>query len=188
MNTFNTLPNNGIRETEILINVNGLTEVEYEVHCYDAIAYGRRTDNNENAPYFIKMSYPTRDEIIADEDKARYVLEYRGLFDLTTENIHYGDIMMAYGEVVEASSQPMWENTYRMVGWINHPDIMGCPTEDAIKDYKRCQEGFNNAFELLNTKYSLRGGNEGNCETFPSDERYIVKEDADGIYLFEIVE
>jgi hypothetical protein len=27
------------------------------------------------------------------------VLEYRGLFDLTKDDIHYGDIMLTYGKI-----------------------------------------------------------------------------------------
>lgn len=45
------------------------------------------------------MTYPTLAEIKADEELARYVLKYRGLYDLTIDDIHYGDIMMALGEV-----------------------------------------------------------------------------------------
>lgn len=89
-----------ILETDILVclpNIEG--EVTYDFECYDGYATGSRVDNTENAPKEIRMVYPTLAEIKADEEKAEYVLEYRGLYDLSVEDIHYGDIMMAYGEV-----------------------------------------------------------------------------------------
>lgn len=91
-----------ILETGILVPIsNTLNEVEYALTCFDGYAIGQLTDDEPTAPETIKMTYPTLDEILADEEKANYVLEYRGLYDLTKEDIHFGDIMMAFGEVVK---------------------------------------------------------------------------------------
>jgi hypothetical protein len=39
------------------------------------------------------------EEVLANEEMCNEVLEYRGLADLTKKDIHYGDIMLAYGKV-----------------------------------------------------------------------------------------
>ena len=99
---------NFIVETDILVNLPDIKEdISYDFQCFDGYAYGFLTDDVPNAPTHIKMEYPTLAEIKADDDKAEYVLQYRGLFDLTKEDIHYGDVMMAYSEVVKQSNAPI---------------------------------------------------------------------------------
>jgi hypothetical protein len=41
------------------------------------------------------------EEILADEDDCDHILEYRGLYDLTPSDIHYGDVMVTFGEITE---------------------------------------------------------------------------------------
>lgn len=90
-----------ILETDILVNIPNIKgEVTYDLKCYDGYAFGCRRDDNEKAPKEIRMEYPTLAEVKEDDEKANYVLEYRGLYDLSVDDIHYGDIMMAYGQVV----------------------------------------------------------------------------------------
>ena len=55
--------------------------------------------NENNAPKILKLTYPTRLSILASQEKSDYVLKYRGLHDLTAKDIHFGDIMMAYGKI-----------------------------------------------------------------------------------------
>ena len=90
-----------ILETDILVYFPHLKDdAIYDLECYDGYATGERICDTENAPKNVRLEYPTLEEVLADEQKASYVLEYRGLYDLTPSDIHYGDIMMAYGEVV----------------------------------------------------------------------------------------
>lgn len=75
-------------------------EHEYEMRCYDGYAEGELMDDeDENAPKKVKMTYPKLADILADEDKAYEILEYRGLYDLTPSDLHYGDVCMVYGTI-----------------------------------------------------------------------------------------
>lgn len=77
-------------------------EHEYNCECKDGVAIGTLCDESDtNAPKKIKIEYPLLKEILEDEDKCDYILQYRGLYDLTASDINYGDIMMAYGDIVE---------------------------------------------------------------------------------------
>lgn len=90
-----------ILETDIIVTLPNIKDdAIYDLKCYDGYATGERICDTENAPKNIRLEYPTLEEVLADEEKVSYVLEYRGLYDLTPNDIHYGDIMMAYGEVV----------------------------------------------------------------------------------------
>lgn len=90
-----------ILETDIIVTLPNIKDdAIYDLKCYDGYATGERICDNEQAPKVIRMEYPKLAEVLADEEKASYVLEYRGLYDLTPNDIHYGDIMVAYGEVV----------------------------------------------------------------------------------------
>lgn len=91
-----------IIETDIFVTIPSINDdAIYDFKCFDGHAIGERVCDTENAPKTIRMKYPKLDEVLEDENKSSYVLEYRGLYDLTPADIHYGDIMMAYGEVVE---------------------------------------------------------------------------------------
>lgn len=94
-----------ILETEVL-----LTDAEvfcdpeehpYNVYCTDGFAFAERADDTPNAPSLLKLTYPTLDEVRADEDMAHEVLVYRDLYDRTADDITYGDIMMRYGTIVK---------------------------------------------------------------------------------------
>ena len=73
-------------------------------------------------------------------------------------------------------------NTYKMIGWINNPSLMGIKSDEALADYASIEKKDNVALALLKDKYNVPYGN---TEEFDSDEKYIIDEDADGIYLFE---
>lgn len=88
-----------IFENEIEVTI-GEHTYTYDMECGDGEAIGTLCDSNAPiAPKRIKMTYPKLADVLADEDMANDVLEYRGLYDLTPSDIHYGDVMMAYGEV-----------------------------------------------------------------------------------------
>lgn len=71
----------------------------YDFKCFDGHAVGQRVDESDDAPETIHMSYPRLDDILADKDACSYILTYRGLYDREEKDIHYGDIMMSYGEI-----------------------------------------------------------------------------------------
>lgn len=101
---------NPILETDILVHLHDLNdEVAYDFTCYDGHATGNRVDDILEAPKTIEMEYPTLAEVLADKDKARYILEYRGLYDLNANDIHYGDVMMAYGEMRKQFDLTTWK-------------------------------------------------------------------------------
>ena len=73
-------------------------EHEYDCLCNDGCAAGTRVDDNDKrAPSSVVIEYPTLSSL-TDEQKD-YVLKYRGLYDLTHDDITYGDVMLAYGKI-----------------------------------------------------------------------------------------
>lgn len=93
METKDTIFENGIEFTF------GDKTYEYNCECADGVAIGAYYGDDPDAPKRIKIRYPKLADVLADEDMANEVLEYRGLYDLTPSDIHYGDIMICYGEV-----------------------------------------------------------------------------------------
>jgi len=82
---------------EVLIGGN---EVTYDMECYDGYAIGKLVDDVD-APSTIRMEYPKLADVLSDMGGvADDILQYRGLFDKTADDIHYGDIMMYLGEIV----------------------------------------------------------------------------------------
>lgn len=96
---MNTTPNaDYIEELSIYVNIPNIKgEVVYDFKCYDGHAFGTLAFEHPNAPKEVKMFYPTIGELTIEQ--MDYILEYRGLFDLTHEDINYGDVMMALGEL-----------------------------------------------------------------------------------------
>ena len=95
-----------IRESEVLFvdkwTFGDENEHSYDCDCCDGVAICTRTDPNDTTiPKQIKVTYPTLDEILADEDKCNHILRYCGLYDLKPSGIHYGDVMITYGEITK---------------------------------------------------------------------------------------
>jgi hypothetical protein len=92
-----------IIEEEVLVKIGQYEEVPYRMVCYDGYAIGELLDKEEyQCPDTIRMEYPTLDEVLYDKGGiADDILQYRGLWDKTADDIHYGDIMMYLGEIVE---------------------------------------------------------------------------------------
>ena len=89
-----------IIEDVVLVNVAGYSEVSYRMVCYDGYAIGK-LDDDVDAPATIRMEYPKLADILSDMGGVAYdILQYRGLWDKTPDDIHYGDIMMYLGEIV----------------------------------------------------------------------------------------
>ena len=72
----------------------------YNIKCFDGHATAHKADeDDEIAPNVVEMTYPTLAEVLADKEKAKEVLDYRGLWDLKPSDIQYGDVMMCYGKI-----------------------------------------------------------------------------------------
>ena len=88
-------------ETDVLFNDPTIfgddEEHSYDVICYEG--YAIASANEDGIPKWLKITYPNIVDILIDAEKIDYVLKYRGLHDLTAKDIHYGDIMMAYGKI-----------------------------------------------------------------------------------------
>ena len=105
MNKAFDIKGNYVEEEGLLITINGIEEeIEYDFKCCDTFAIGEISENNDKeilriAPKKVKLAYPSIEEVMADEEMCDYILTYRGLYDLKKEDIHFGDIAIAYGEV-----------------------------------------------------------------------------------------
>lgn len=90
-----------IIEEEVLVKIWQYEDAPYRMECYDGYAIGTLLDEEYQCPNTIRMEYPTLDEVLSDKGGiADDILFYRGLYDKTYEDIHYGDIMMFLGEIV----------------------------------------------------------------------------------------
>ena len=88
-----------ILEQGIQVLIGG-DNVTYDMECYDGYAIGKLVDDVD-APATIRMEYPKLEDVLKDDALCHRILFYRGLWDKTADDIHYGDIMMYLGEIVE---------------------------------------------------------------------------------------
>jgi hypothetical protein len=73
-------------------------EHEYNCRCSNGQATCFLADDEDKtAPKKIVVKYPKIKELTTKQKD--YILEYRGLYDLTHKDIHYGDVMVAYGKI-----------------------------------------------------------------------------------------
>ena len=81
----------------------------YTCKCYDGVAictpYYHEDDEeeNKNLPMIIS-TYPKKKDVLKDNDLCQEILTYRGLYDLTKKQIHYGDIMMYLGKLTKVDN------------------------------------------------------------------------------------
>lgn len=87
-----------ILEEGILVVIDG-NEVVYDMECYNGYAIGKLADDID-APTTIRMEYPKLEDVLKDNALCISILKYRGLWDKTTDDIHYGDIMIYLGKIV----------------------------------------------------------------------------------------
>lgn len=90
-----------IIEEEVLVKIWQYEDAPYRMECYDGYAIGTLLDEEYQCPNTIRMEYPTLNEVLKDNELCHLILKYRGLWDKTADDIHYGDIMMYLGEIVE---------------------------------------------------------------------------------------
>ena len=89
-----------IVEEEVLVEIWQYEDAPYRMVCYDGYAIGKLVDDVD-APATIRMEYPKLADVLSDMGGvADDILQYRGLWDKTVDDIHYGDIMMYLGEIV----------------------------------------------------------------------------------------
>lgn len=82
-----------VLETEIEIYDGDKSLGMYDCECYDGYAI---CENIETGRY-VSLTYPKKADI--DYDTAMQILRHRGLYNVSAEDITYGDIMMHYGEI-----------------------------------------------------------------------------------------
>lgn len=90
-----------IIEEEVLVNIWQYEDAPYRMECYDGYAIGTLLDEEYQCPNTIRMEYPKLEDVLKDLDLCHRILKYRGLYDLAPIDIHFGDIMMYLGEIVE---------------------------------------------------------------------------------------
>jgi hypothetical protein len=90
-----------IVEEEVLVKIGQYEDAPYRMECYDGYDIGTLLDEEYQCPNTIRMDYPTLAYVLnAKGGIADDILQYRGLWDKTADDIHYGDIMMYLGEIV----------------------------------------------------------------------------------------
>jgi hypothetical protein len=90
-----------IIEEKVLVNIWQYEDAPYRMECYDGYAIGTLLDEEYQCPNTIRMEYPKLADVLSDMGGvADDILQYRGLYDKTADDIHYGDIMMYLGEIV----------------------------------------------------------------------------------------
>jgi hypothetical protein len=81
-------------------------EHEYNCRCSNGQATCFLADDDDKtAPKEIVVKYPKMKELTTKQKD--YILEYRGLYDLTHKDIHYGDVMVAYGKIAGAVNEEL---------------------------------------------------------------------------------
>ena len=75
-------------------------EHPYDCQCYDGYAIGIpvECEENCNAPK-VKLTYPLREDVLKDNRTCELILEYRGLYDLSKDDITFADIMFYCGKL-----------------------------------------------------------------------------------------
>ena len=89
-----------IIEDEVLVNIWQHEDTPYRMVCYDGYAVGTLLDEEYKCPNTIRMEYPKLEDVLKDDDLCYRILEYRGLWDKTVNDIHFGDIMMYLGKII----------------------------------------------------------------------------------------
>lgn len=82
-----------VLETEIEIYHDRDTLGMFDCECYDGYAICK----NIRTGKYVSLTYPKKADI--DYDTALRILHYRGLYNVSAEDITFGDIMMHYGEI-----------------------------------------------------------------------------------------
>lgn len=62
--------------------------------------------SEEERKFAFYLTYPTLEQVLDNNDMCKEVLTYCGLYDLTSKDINFGDIMLTYSEI----SKPNKEN------------------------------------------------------------------------------
>lgn len=89
-----------IEEEDVLItnkNIFGDEEEHiYDLRCFDG--YAECEPQNDSDPELV-MIYPKIEEVRSDETMSDHILKYRGLCDLSADDITFGDIAITYGKI-----------------------------------------------------------------------------------------
>lgn len=95
-----------IEETDILFSDEKIfgddKEHSYDVMCYNGHAVAFASDDSDaKIPRKIDLKYPKIKEL--DAEAKAYILKYRGLHDVSPDELTFGDVMIALGEIISVS-------------------------------------------------------------------------------------
>ena len=83
-------------ENNIYLVLNGVEHI-FNMECYNGYAIGTRAyEDDVNTPQRITITYPTIECVKKDYELCDEILYYRGLINLTHDDIHFGDITMYF--------------------------------------------------------------------------------------------
>lgn len=77
-------------------------EHEYFCRCHDGYAVCMNSEHSD-APDIIRVKYPKLEDLT--EEQKDHILSYRGLCSSDRIAIHYGDVMVTYGEIEKSINQ-----------------------------------------------------------------------------------
>lgn len=73
---------------------------EYACKCYDGVAICTLEDSEQDtSPNTLIVIYPTLEVVKKYEKIAREILRYRGLPENNIRELHYGDVMLYFGDI-----------------------------------------------------------------------------------------
>lgn len=78
--------------------------------CCNGFAFAVE-QSKEERKFCYYLNYPTLEKVLSNDDMCAEILTYCGLYDLTKNDINFGDIMLTYGEI----SKPIKDNLNTMV-------------------------------------------------------------------------
>lgn len=137
-------------ENNIYVVLNGVEHI-YNMECYNGYAIGTRAYKDDvNTPQRIRITYPTIECVRKDYELCDDILFYRGLNNITHDNIHFGDIMLyfANADAVEVIN----DNNLNQVP-LSKLDL-SLETIYKLNSHK-VREYYNTAFETDNLGYEI---------------------------------
>lgn len=73
---------------------------EYTCKCYDGVAICTLEDSErDTSPNTLVVKYPTLEVVKKYDELAREILRYRGLSENNIQDLHYGDVMLYFGDI-----------------------------------------------------------------------------------------
>lgn len=72
----------------------------YACKCYDGVAICALEDSErDTSPKTLIVRYPTLEVVKKYDELAQEILRYRGLPENNIQDLHYGDVMLYFGDI-----------------------------------------------------------------------------------------